>query len=226
MSEDDLKGLTLDKTQKIMGPQRRRKTLGVVVALVLVLAVAAGLYWGGVISPAVTVDVTTVSLVYPAQSLSFLNASGYVVAQRKAAVASKTTGRLTALLVAEGHRIKRGQIIARMENEDVTAGRNQAAANLNSARAALAQAGAERAYARTEYERYRSLLAQGFVSRSEFDLLETRYQKTRDGFAAAEAGVDAANAALRNAEASLAYTLIRAPFDAVVLTRTPTSETL
>jgi len=52
------------------------------------------LYVAGIIAPATTIDVTTVAQVYPLNSLSVLNASGYYVAERKAAVASKITGRL------------------------------------------------------------------------------------------------------------------------------------
>jgi len=67
-----------------------------IAGLVILLMAGVVLYRLGVIAPSATVDVTTVSLVYPAQSLSVLNAGGYIVAQRKAAVASKVTGRLTA----------------------------------------------------------------------------------------------------------------------------------
>ena len=62
---------------------------------------------------------TTVSLVYPSQPNTLLNASGYVVAQRKAAVASKGTGRLETLAVEEGSRVTKGQILARLENADL-----------------------------------------------------------------------------------------------------------
>ena len=101
---------------------------------------AGGLYFGGILVPAITIDVTTVSQFYPSQSISLLNASGYIVAQRKAAVASKVTGRLVALMVEEGSKIKEGDVIARMENVDVSAVRDQAAANLNTVRATLGQA--------------------------------------------------------------------------------------
>ena len=50
-----------------------------------------------------------------------LNATGYVVAQRKAAIASKATGRLEWLGVAEGSRVKAGDVIARIDNRDVVA---------------------------------------------------------------------------------------------------------
>jgi RND family efflux transporter MFP subunit len=219
MPAEDVAKLRIEKSEKLSRPGRRRRT-PLVVTLVLALVLAAGgLYFGGVLVPALLVDVTTVSQFYPAQSLSLLNASGYVVAQRKAAVASKVTGRLVALMVEEGSRIKEGDVIARMENVDVSAVRDQAAANLNTARATLQQAVAERDNAQKEYERYKQLIARDYISRSDYDVVETRYRKAVDGVRAAQAAVQAGEAALKNAEAGVDYTAIRAPFDAVVLTK-------
>lgn len=219
MPEKDTAKLKIDKTQKIKPSRGRARRYVLAAALVLLLIAAAGLYLSGIIAPALSVDVTTVSLVYPSQSLSVLNASGYVVAQRKAAVASKVTGRLVAIMVEEGSKVQAGQVIARMDDADVSAARNQAAANLNAARAALEQARVERDGAWTEYERYKKLVAAGYVARSEHDAVETRYRRAAEGVKASEASVQAAAAALQNADVAIEYTLIRAPFDAVVLTK-------
>jgi RND family efflux transporter MFP subunit len=211
--------LTIDKSEKILRPNRRRKRLLFAAVMVLLLFTAGGLYFGGIIVPAVSVDATTVSQVYPSQSLSLLNASGYIVAQRKAAVASKMTGRLEELMVEEGSKVKEGQVIARMENADVSAVRSQAAANLNTARATLEQVRADRDNAQMEYERYKKLVAAGYVARSEYEAVETRFRRAVEGVKASEAAVQSATAALQNADVSIEYTLIRAPFDAVVLTK-------
>jgi len=219
MPAEDIAKLKIEKSQKIIEPSRRRKKPFVIAAVVLLLLTAGGLYFGGILVPTVSVDVTTISQFYPSQSISLLNASGYIVAQRKAAVASKVTGRLVALMVEEGSKIKQGDVIARMENIDVSAVRDQVAANLNAARATLEQARAERDNAQREYERYKRLLAREYVSRSDYEAVETRYRRAVEGVKASEAVVHAGEAALKNAEASLDYTLIRAPFDAVVLTK-------
>ncbi|MHB8772816.1 MAG: efflux RND transporter periplasmic adaptor subunit [Syntrophales bacterium] len=219
MPAEEIAKLKIERTEKPAGPARRGRKLLLAAVLLLLLLALGGLYAGGLLVPAVSVDVTTVSQVYPSQTLSLLNASGYIVAQRKAAVASKVTGRLIALTVEEGSRVRQGEVIARLENADVTALRDQAAANLGTTRAALRQAQAEQDNARAEYERYRTLVAAGYVSRSEYEVAETRHRRAVEGVKAAEAAVRAAEAALVNAEAGLDYTLIRAPFDAVVLTK-------
>ncbi len=218
MPAEDIAKLKIEKSEKIGRRKRSRLPLAIAVIVLLLLA-AGGLYYRGILVPAISVDVTTVSPFYPSQSVSLLNASGYIVAQRKAAVASKVTGRLVALMVEEGSKVKQGQIIARMENIDVSAVRDQAAANLNTTRANLEQAKVDRDNARREYERYKRLADQGYVSRSSYETVETQYQRAVEGVKALEAAVQAGEAALKTAEASLDYTLIRAPFDGVVLTK-------
>jgi len=219
MPGEDIAKLKIEKSEKIVKPGRYRKKPFIIVAVIMLLLATSGLYFGGIITPAISVDVTTISQIYPSQSISILNASGYIVAQRKAAVASKVTGRLVALMVEEGSKVKEGQVIARMENVDVTAARDQAAANLNTVRATLEQAKAERDMALLEYNRYQKLFAGNFVAKSDYDVTATRYRRAVEGVKGAEATVKAGIAALQNAEAGLDYTLVRAPFDAVVLTK-------
>jgi RND family efflux transporter MFP subunit len=219
MPAEDIAKLKIEKSEKTAKPGRRRRKPLVIAIIAVLLLIGAGLYFGGILVPALSVDVTTVSQFYPSQSISLLNASGYIVAQRKAAIASKVTGSLVALMVEEGSKIKRGDVIARMENIDVSAFRDQAAANLNTARATLEQTRADRDNAQKEYERYKQLIAKDYVSRSDYEVVETRYRRAVEGVKAAEAVVHAGEAALKNAEAGLGYTLIRAPFDAIVLTK-------
>ncbi len=160
-----------------------------------------------------------VSRVFPSQAYTVLNASGYVVAQRKAAVSSKSTGRLSYLGVEEGSRVKKGQIMASLENEDLKAARDQSAAQINEAQAGLAQARAELQEATLQYKRYQTLVAQDLVSRQDFDASLARYQKAQAGVASAQARLRASRKALNNAQAALEYSYIRSPFDGVVLTK-------
>jgi multidrug efflux pump subunit AcrA (membrane-fusion protein) len=119
----------------------RRLRTPVIVALVVFLGGGFAAYRFK--AAPVEVEQASVTAAYPYQSLSVLTATGYVVAQRKAAVASKATGRLEWLGVAEGSRVKQGEVIARLENRDMLAARDQAAANLKVAKANLEQSKAE-----------------------------------------------------------------------------------
>lgn len=219
MAQEDLSKLKIEQTAKKSVTGGRKKKPFIIAGMVFLLVAGIVLYRLGVIAPTATVDVTTVSLVYPAQSLSVLNASGYIVAQRKAAVASKMTGRLTALMVEEGSRVKSGQILARMESADVNAMKDQVTANLDNAHAMLKQVTVERDNLAQDHSRYERLLAGGNVSQAEYDAVHTRYLRSLEAVKAAQAAVQSAQAALAGARANLDYTLIRAPFDGVVLTK-------
>ncbi len=218
MADEDLSKLKIDKTQPAFKrPARRRKSTyiiaGTVLAILIILAAA------GVFSPAVRVDVVSIQQFYPAQSFTLLNASGYVVPQRKAAVASKITARLQELFVEEGTRVKKDQILARLENADLAATLRQAEANLGVARSSVDQASAELNDAEVNFEREKRLLAKEFTTRSVYDAAESRYKKALAGVSGARSQVRAKEAAVREAKVSLEYTYIRAPFDGVVLTK-------
>jgi RND family efflux transporter MFP subunit len=218
MANEELSQLKIDKTAGIYQPRKRRKLLyliGAAIALIL----AGILYMQGVFAPAVKVEAASVTQMYPSQTFTLLNASGYVVAQRKAAVASKVTGRIISLLVEEGSTVKKGQVIARLESDDVAAARDQAKANLDAARYALEQAKAEFNDATITFNRNKELIGQGYVAQAEYDASEARFRKAKAGVSAAEAAVQASIAALQGASVAYEYTLIRAPFDAVVLTK-------
>jgi len=218
VADEDLSKLRIEKTEKPTR-HRRRKFLRYAVALTIMIAVVIILFVAGVFSPAFNVQVLTVSKIYPSQTLTALTASGYVTAERKAAVASKVTGRLVSLYVEEGSRVKKGQVIARLESEDVEAARSQARANLNVARSNLDQAIADESDASLQFRRNQELIKKGYIARSDYDTSEARFLKSKAAVQSARATVKSVQAALSSADVALEYTLIRAPFDAVVLTK-------
>src|SRR6516164_967463 len=109
MADQDLSGLKIDKAAAASRPGPRRKKLAWLVVFSLVI-LAGILYASGLLAPAVEVEVATISQVYPSQTFTLLNASGYVVAQRKASVSSKATGRLEWLGVEEGSQVRRDEV--------------------------------------------------------------------------------------------------------------------
>ncbi|MGH8590040.1 MAG: biotin/lipoyl-binding protein [Gammaproteobacteria bacterium] len=115
------------------GATRRRLgryALGAITA-VLVAYLAARTLLG----PSLSVAVGTAVIAYPARAYTLFNATGYVVPQRKADVASKATGRLETLEITEGSRVVKGQVIARVENGDLLGAADRALANVALARA-------------------------------------------------------------------------------------------
>jgi len=216
MSPDYLDKLTIDKSSQSQRSVWSRHGRTILIAAAVALAVGAFLLFRGRVT---TIEATTVSQYYPTQSFTVLNASGYVVAQRKAAVASKTTGRLEWLGVEEGSLVKSGQVIARLENQDLQAVVRQTKEGIQTARAALDQARAELSDAENSFKRVKELLRQGIVAQSEYDTAEARFKRAAAAISAGDAGVRSAVATREGASINLDYSLIRAPFDGVVLTK-------
>lgn len=214
----DLSALAINRRDV---PRRRGRLRRILVRL-LFLAAACAMGYGAWIwyrNTPVAIETTAVSNLYPSQALTLLNATGYVIPQRKASVASKATGRLEWLNVLEGSKVKAGEVIARLENRDTQAMRDVAAANVQVAEANLGQGKAELVEAELMFKRTESLASKKLVSESDQDKAVARLGKAQAALAGYEANVAVATANLRAADVSLDQTLIRAPFDGVVLTR-------
>ncbi|MBX3651457.1 MAG: efflux RND transporter periplasmic adaptor subunit [Burkholderiales bacterium] len=215
MANEDLTRLRIDRDAAPAAPRRRRYRWWWLAAL----AAAAAVFWTVSRNAALPVDVSAVSQAYPSQAYTLLNATGYVVAQRKAAVASKATGRLEWLNVREGSQVRAGEVLARLESSDVTAQMKQAAAGVDVARANLEQGEAELKDAGRALERSRELLAKKFVSPAAHDAVVARHDKAKAAISGFKASIAVAQANLRAAQVAVEQTLIRAPFDGVVLTK-------
>jgi len=203
----DLSGLRIDRSKKTSHPGSKKGakklfTLGIPLILIAGAVVAVS---RTVLDAPLSVKAATATMQSSSQTDALLTASGYVVAQRKAAVASKATGRLVYLGVVEGDKVKKGQIIARLEDSDVQAQLDEAKANLELSQVTLADA-------KWNYERNQKLLKSGSITESTFENSETQYKK-------AQASVDVAKANVESAEVAVENTIVRAPFDGTVLTK-------
>jgi RND family efflux transporter MFP subunit len=186
------------------GPKARLKLFA---GLIVIGAILFAGFWlvPKIFDPPAEVQLTPVLLSSPSQANAVLTASGYVVAQRKAAVASKATGRLEYLGVVEGDRVKKGQILARLEDADIRANLDQARANLRLNEAELKDA-------QQWLARQKTLLQKGLTTQADLDAADARHQRVL-------AAIEVAKALVVGAEVSLENTLVRAPFDGTVLTK-------
>jgi HlyD family secretion protein len=228
MADSNPTGLLKINRGPTSGPQRRRRWR---IGLAL-LAVAIGV--GLALRPRVP-EVQTVSAVQTTPSVQYqqLTASGFVVAQRRAAVASKASGRLLELNVREGSRVKAGELLARLDASDVQAALQVAQASVVQAQALalqgtalVRQAQVELGNAEAEFERTRQLRQDGFLSPQAQDAAQRRLDAARAAVASAQAGAQQGQGGVAQARAQLGvqqvnqgYTEIRAPFDGVVLAK-------
>lgn len=227
-----------------------RRGLRVVLLGTALILIAAGLLagyrmWGSATMP--EVEVARANVESGSAGIEILTATGYVVADRKAAVSPKISGRLEYLGVDTGSRVKPGQIIARLEHHDLDAqlsdaksamanyqaARRQAEAELEQARANLAQAQAHRQKSSLELTRQTKLLENGVTSKSDFESAtaqarvddgqvrasEAQIRATQAKIESTSSQIQSAEARIRLAEAQLEYTNIRSPFEGLVISK-------
>ncbi|KVZ22496.1 hemolysin secretion protein D [Burkholderia multivorans] len=214
MPDHNLDKLKIDRGP-IAAPRRRRWVRYAAAAALAVVALGIGL----AVTRRPTVDTTAVTSAYPYQNDTQLNATGYVVPQRKAAVASKGQGRVEWLGVLEGTRVKKDEIIARLESRDVEASLAQALAQVKVARANLGVQQAELKDAEIALRRTAALAPRGAVPAAQLDTDTARVNKARASVNSGEAAVASAEANARAAQVAVDQTVIRAPFDGIVLAK-------
>ena len=132
-----------------------------------------------------------------------LTASGYLVARKQSVVSSKIQGRLSELRVEEGSVVRGGEVIARLEDADYVAAIAKAKADIEYAKANLAEM-------QRQARLQQGLFKDKVVSQDAVDGADAKVR-------IAQATVDQDEANLKVQESLLEFTNIRAPFDGVVI---------
>jgi RND family efflux transporter MFP subunit len=204
--KDDLASLRIDREAPRPGRWR-----WLIWLFLIVVAAAGGLYFVKVHPAFGAFGATEVEAVQPTiQSSSGLNAgtpiltaSGYLVARKQSVVSSKIQGRISSLRVEEGSIVNAGDILATLDNEDAVAAIVKAKADIEYAKADLAEAQRQE---KLQEDLYRSKV----VSQDAFDAA-----KAKVNLAAAAIQQDKATLDLQ--QAYLDFTTVRAPFAGVVV---------
>jgi HlyD family secretion protein len=159
--------------------------------------------------------------------------NGTVEAKVVVGVSSKITGRIVELYADQGDQVKRGQLLARLENDDVLHQQRQSEAVLNRSVASLGveqanlqKARANLSLAEKNARRFRTLAEKNLVAKQEAEQYDTARQVAREEVARSQAAIDAVQMEQRAGRAGLGFakskvtdTLIYAPHDGVIITR-------
>lgn len=148
-----------------------------------------------------------------------ISATGTVLARVTVTIGSQVSGRIHQLLVDYNARVKKGQVIARIDARIYRTEVDRARANLAAARAGVLEAQATEREARLQYERDASLAKKKVVATADVQTRLATYQAATAKVAAARASVAQARAALTQTRTNLAYTTIVSPIDGVVISR-------
>ena len=178
--------------------------------------------------PATPETVSNVSVIVAraASVPDWLEAVGTVRAAQSSQASSQIMGNIADVRAREGDRVKRGQVLATIDDSQPRAAEDQAASALRAAQQEVAAADSNFGLAQTTLKRYQQLYDRKSVSPQEFDEVKARSQSAEARRDVARAGEAQANAALAQARNTLGYARIRAPFDGIVTQRSADPGTL
>lgn len=216
-SSSDLSRLTLDRGTARGGSGQSRRTRIVAFVLIVLALGVAGILWatgrGGIQVTTALAQATGGG----SGTSTGITANGYVVARTKASVSSRITGRLDSLPIDVGVVLKKGDMIARLENSDYRAALSQARANVQRSRAAHADAIAVRDQLQRDLTRAEELGTNHFVSAQEIERIKAELTSAQARVELQRAQIDVDRASQALAQSNLDFTYIRAPFDGTVL---------
>ena len=196
--EDQLKKLRIDRARKDNGGPSRWAVRWIITGLVIIVLLGLANFIYGFINKPAEVDVVRVQSAAgsaaPPGGTVILNAAGYIIAAHKIQVASKVLGRVAWIGVEKGDRVREGQVIVRLEDDEYKAqllqGKGQLASlearlqelvngsrpeEIAKAKADLEQARSDVANAKVTLDRTRPLVTEGVLSKQALDDAQARY---------------------------------------------------
>src|ERR1700723_195928 len=150
---------------------------------------------------------------------ALLNASGYVTPRRRATIAAKITGRVTRVNFDEGMHVQEGFVLATLDDSDARRALDSAKADRDSAQAAIADFQVQLKNAEIELQRARQLLAAGVQSQQTLDTATMTADSLRAKIALSKQQVAASQARVAEAQQNVDNTVIRAPFEGIVVSK-------
>jgi RND family efflux transporter MFP subunit len=221
MSNTDLlKELKIERhwyERRSEGRERSLRIIGGILAVLLILGVSAWWRSGHRTTPVHTVQ-AVVAVSAPTAG-AVLQATGYVTARRQATVSAQITGTLTAVLIEEGDRVKEGQVLAKLDDNQYKAALSAAVAQAKAAHALVNQYQAQLAQNERDATRYEQLAKQGLVSQQAAEQAHTQVDSSRAQLLSQQKQAAAADEQAVGAQVNYAYCLVRAPFDGVITTK-------
>jgi RND family efflux transporter MFP subunit len=148
-----------------------------------------------------------------------LNASGYVTARRRATVSSKVTGKVLEVFVEEGKAVRRGQVLARLDDSQIRAALAVARAQLESARHVAAEDEARLHEAGLNFDRQSRLVKDGVVGKAELDSAQAQVDSLKARIALAQQQIVVAQTQVDARHTDLNDMVVRAPFDGIAISK-------
>ncbi len=190
-------------------------------AIALVIVLIAGLIaaWGYARNGALEVTVAPAKALSSHSGGAVLNASGYVTARRQATVSSKVTGKVVGVYIEEGMQVKEGQELARLDASYATKGLAVARAEAQAASSALEETRVRIREAQLDFDRAERLTTGEISSRADLDRARAQLDSIRARLVAQTDQLATARRQIELQQQSVEDTIIRAPFDGIVVSK-------
>ncbi len=221
MATPNVSHKTTEDVRKALGPGRPSLARRIVVWVVLVAALAVAIFafraWRlRVASKGPTYESAEVKR---ADVLVTVTATGTLQAITTVEVGAEVTGKLLAVNVDANDVVKKGQLLAEIDPEQLRAAADQALAQVTQANASILQAKATVTEATLAFERAKSLHAQGLLGQGDLESATASKQRADANLASAHASATLASAAYKASKSRLDKTKIYSPIDGSVLSR-------
>ena len=214
---EDLASLKIDHASRA---SHSRRGVWITLAILLVAGGAAGWFWTQRLQAE---PVRTAAVVARSNGAggadAVLNASGYVVARRRATVSSKVTGKVIEVNVEEGQAVRKGQVLARLDDSQVRSALAVAEAQLAVARRGAAEDQARLREAELTRERRLALLKEGVVGKAEVDSADAEVESLKARIALSQEQIRVAESQVAARRTDLTDMVVRAPFDGIAISK-------
>jgi RND family efflux transporter MFP subunit len=208
---------------RIHDGQRRGSKVGKGFAIVLGVLIILGGLTAGVYAFLQSKPIVEVAVARSAAGLSgreaLLNASGYVTPRQRATIAAKITGRVTGVFFDEGTHVRKGQLLATLDDSDARKALAAAKADYDSANAAITDYEVQLKNAQIVLHRTTELKAAGVETQEHLDNARTAVESLQAKIALAKAQVSATAARIQEAQQAVDNCTIRAPFEGIVVSK-------
>ena len=145
-----------------------------------------------------------------------VSASGKIQPEVEVKISSDVSGEIVSLMVIEGQKVKRGQLLCKIRPDIYESYLDRASAALNTSKANLANAEARFIQTEQAYERNLKLIKDKIISEADFEVIKSNYLSSKADVQAAKFNVKSAEASVKEAKDNLFKTTVFSPVDGTV----------
>lgn len=195
---------------------KKISSVWIIVSVIVAIAILAWLLSGKKKDTAINF---TTEAVAPTNIENSVTATGTIEAVKTVTVGTQVSGIINKLFVDYNSVVKKGQVIAELDKQNLQSQLNSAKAQLSQAQANLLSAQSDLAYQKANYQRNKTLYNKGLISANDYEQARLSWQTANATVAERRDAVAAAREEVSRAQTNLSYAVITSPIDGVVISK-------